>query len=974
MASLAQVIEGTLSPVPETRKAAEAHLNEGLQRPEHPLEVLRLIASAEGASPAVRQAAAVHFKNLVKNGWDESKDEHDRKGIKISPADRDTIKNHLVELMCTVPPVIQAQISESISLIAEVDFPKNWQNLLPSLVQKLNSPDMAVVNGVLTTANSIFKQFRYVRRSNELYEVIIYSLEQFQEPLLLLFAQTGKAVEGYANDKQQLVPRFEALRLMCRIFFSLNYQDLPEFFEDHIGEWMEEFAKYLQYKNPFLVDEDEEDEPSPIDKLQTAIIENLKLYADKDEEVFMDFLPNFTTLVWNLLISLSPNPKHDSLVTNSIKFLSSLVEKKMHNALFQDEATLRQIVSRIVIPNLMVRESDEEKFEEDPQEYIMTEIEGSDSESRRKCSRDLLRAMCRQFEQQTTAICMEHIGTMLAEFAADNSKWSAKDTAIHLMLGISIRLESYQGVSELNPNVNLMEFFSTQVFPELQDTNQGNRPMVKATALKFVCTFRKQFSKQDLLSLMPLLTTHLSSQSVVVHTLAAYAIERSLMTTEETATGVKHYKITRADLSPLLQNLFTGLFAIIDNPDWNENEHVMKCTMRALSRAGQDVIPVTGIVFDKLAAALGRVCKNPRNPSYNHYLFESIAALVRNCCSKDPSMTAQLEGLLFPPFQTVLQMDILEFTPYVFQVLAQLLEFRPEGAGLGPAYTSLFPPLLSATLWEKKGNVPGLVRLLQAYIRRSANEPLLLDSLKQMLGIFQLLNASTATEASGFELLRALTTYVQKESMQPFIPTIFRLVLTKLQTSKGQKYAPLAISFFAVFTGIYGGQAFLDCMNEIQPGIGLILLVQVWVPKLNLVTHNKVEAKIHVIGLSRLLCETPALLDDENAKQIWAQTFKGAVVILTTQSFTSQDIEEDEADTEIGYDATFTKLSLAAKKPDDPFESVANPVAAFTQALQTLSAQRPGVLGPIIQTSLNDDPKLLSGFQGMVQQLGATIA
>lgn len=394
------------------------------------MEVLRLIANADGAPPAVRQAAAVHFKNLVKHGWDESKDDEDRKGIRISQPDRDTIKSNLVELMCTVPPIIQAQISESISLIAEVDFPDKWQNLLPSLVQKLNSHDMAVVNGVLTTANSIFKQFRYVRRSNELYAVIIYSLEQFQEPLLMLFMQTGKALEGFANDYQQLCPRLEALRLMCRIFFSLNYQDLPEFFEDHIQEWMDEFAKYIQYKNPLLVDESEEDEPSPVDRLQTAIIDNLKLYADKDEECFIPFLPNFTSLVWHLLISLSSYPKHDPLVTTSIKFLSSLVEKQMHNALFQDEGTLRQIVSHIVIPNLMVRESDEEKFEEDPQEFIMTEIEGSDSDSRRKCSRDLLRAMCRQFEQQTTTICMEHISSMLAEFSRDNSKWSAKDTAV----------------------------------------------------------------------------------------------------------------------------------------------------------------------------------------------------------------------------------------------------------------------------------------------------------------------------------------------------------------------------------------------------------------------------------------------------------------------------------------------------------------------------------------------------------------
>ena len=35
-------------------------------------------------------------------------------------------------------------------------------------------------------------------------------------------------------------------------------QDLPEYFEDHMGEWMEGFAKLLEFKYDALVDADEE--------------------------------------------------------------------------------------------------------------------------------------------------------------------------------------------------------------------------------------------------------------------------------------------------------------------------------------------------------------------------------------------------------------------------------------------------------------------------------------------------------------------------------------------------------------------------------------------------------------------------------------------------------------------------------------------------------------------------------------------
>jgi exportin-2 (importin alpha re-exporter) len=413
---------------------AEGHLKASQKSPGHLLEVLRLVASSDAADAPVRQAAAVHFKNTVKKGWDvNSEDGTD--GIVISPEDRNTIKSHLVQLMCTVSFQIQAQISEAISLVAAVDYPDNWQNLLPELIQQFNSTDPNVVVGVLKTANSLFKRFRYVQKSDALYAVIIYTLNGIQAPLLDLFKKTRQAVDALANDPVQLKPRFEALRLMCRIFFSLNYQDLPEFFEDHMSEWMTDFATYLQYHNPALVDADEETEPSVIDKLQSAIIQNLALYTDKDEEAFLEYLPQFTSLVWNLLLGVTALPKHDTLATTSIKFLSSLVQKLMHRDLFKEESTLRQIVLNIVIPNLKFRESDEERFEDDPQEYMVTEVEGSDSESRRKCSQDLLKAMCRQFEGPTTAICSEHVGSMLSEFTSDpNGKWAAKDAAVRTIL------------------------------------------------------------------------------------------------------------------------------------------------------------------------------------------------------------------------------------------------------------------------------------------------------------------------------------------------------------------------------------------------------------------------------------------------------------------------------------------------------------------------------------------------------------
>jgi exportin-2 (importin alpha re-exporter) len=50
-----------------------------------------------------------------------------------------------------------------------------------------------------------------------------------------------------------------------------------------------------------------------------------------------------------------------------------------------------------------------------------------------------------------------------------------------------------------------------------------------------------------------------------------------------------------------------------------------------------------------------QVCKNPRNPGFNHYLFESVAALIRHAGGATPDAINTFEQLLFPAFNHVLQ-------------------------------------------------------------------------------------------------------------------------------------------------------------------------------------------------------------------------------------------------------------------------------------------------------------------------------
>ena len=67
-------------------------------------------------------------------------------------------KSSLPNLMLSTPPLVQAQLSEALSIICAHDFPQQWPELLPELQQKLQTSDLHIICGVLATANSIFKR------------------------------------------------------------------------------------------------------------------------------------------------------------------------------------------------------------------------------------------------------------------------------------------------------------------------------------------------------------------------------------------------------------------------------------------------------------------------------------------------------------------------------------------------------------------------------------------------------------------------------------------------------------------------------------------------------------------------------------------------------------------------------------------------------------------------------------------------
>jgi exportin-2 (importin alpha re-exporter) len=84
-----------------------------------------------------------------------------------------------------------------------------------------------------------------------------------------------------------------------------------------------------------------------------------------------------------------------------------------------------------------------------------------------------------------------------------------------------------------------------------------------------------------------------------------------------------------------------------------------------------------------------------------------------------------------------------------------LLELHPP-TELTPEYQALLGPLLSAQLWEQRGNIPALVRIWKALLMRGGAIIASSGQVQGLLGIFQRLVGSKVNDVYAFELVQAL--------------------------------------------------------------------------------------------------------------------------------------------------------------------------------------------------------------------------
>jgi len=504
------------------------------------------------------------------------------------------------------------------------------------------------------------------------------------------------------------------------------------------------------------------------------------------------------------------------------------------------------------------------------------------------------------------------------------------------------------GATQTSQLVNIADFFQSHILPELSSNQLDAMPVLKATCIKYVLVFRSQLPREAIVMTLPLLVKLLASESLVVHSYSAHAIEKIFMI--KSSDGQPMLK--REDLAQGAELLLTSLFAAMERPGSEENEYIMKAVMRSFSILQEAIIPFVGTLVTKITEKIIAVSKNPSKPHFNHYLFESICVAIRITCKADASAVSSFEAGLFPPFQEILQLDVQEFMPYVFQILSLMLELHTAGTGIPDAYMALFSHLLQPVLWERLANMPPLVRLLQAYIEKGGPQ-IAADKISGLLGIFQKLIASKANDHQGFYLLNTMVESLPKDLLSSYIKQVFILLFQRLMSSKTTKYVKSLLVFFSVYAMQYSAASLVEMIDGIQPKMFLMV-----VDKLFNVDTQKIsggtERKITAVGITKILTEAPVMLQSEEYTKSWVQLLQVVIGLfeLPEDDSTPDDEHFIEIEDTPGYQASYSQLVFAGKKEHDPCAGVGNVKINLANALSKLSSQCPGKLPGLISGGL----------------------
>ena len=576
------------------------------------------------------------------------------------------------------------QLREVAAEMGRRDFPDRWPAFVSNLVATASSGDVSSFVGALAVIRSFCRYF--VEDDGEEQEDVARARaaaqEQLQVPLLRM-TQWMCAQIPPASPSPLLL---QALRMSCRIFYSLSTRALSAFVGDNLAEWMGMFQRLLRVPG----------EDAEAMRLRAATLEIACLYVERYDYEFSPYWPAFAEEARAALARSDAGPGSDRIARAALRFFAASVTKTALNSAFGTEDAVRALVFSIVLPNVYIRAEDAAMFESDSEAFVRCEMGDPGAETRRSAALELLKAVVKTFPYLAGPVLTEAVQHVLQRAKTDGS--AHKEAVVSLFAAWGDRCARF---------FNAQRFFEDEVVHEMGGCGPrpDEEPLLVAACLRFAWTF--------IYSLKP------SSIAVSVEHTTSIANFTKKQSLRSMACIFLERAMCVAPAAP--ESAARTMSAMLRVARESGNDRAMACVARAISLLGERSAAFAGDVVAELAPMLARLSADGTERSaFGHFLFEALAALVSSVCAADARKAASFEAALLPLFQAMLRESAKELVCYALQMIALLIGVRPDGA-VPVAYEPFIAACVSGELTGDRVVARDVCRVLCQYVRKGGS-------------------------------------------------------------------------------------------------------------------------------------------------------------------------------------------------------------------------------------------------------------
>ncbi|KAF0929515.1 hypothetical protein E2562_021766 [Oryza meyeriana var. granulata] len=635
---------------------------------------------------AVRQVASIHFKNFVAKNWSPNDPEEPQK---ISESDKSMVRENILGFIVQVPPLLRAQLGESIKTIIHSDYPEQWPSLLHWVTHNLESQ------------NQIFGALYVLRVLSRKYE---FKSEEERIPLYHIVEETFPRLLSIFSKLVQIVsPPIEVadlIKLICKIFWSSIYLEIPkQLFDPNVfNAWMSLFINLLERPVPV--------EGQPLDpdtrkswgwwkvKKWTIHILNrlytrfgdMKLQKSESKAFAQMFQKNYAGRILGCHLQLlnairTGDYLPDRVINLILQYLTNSVTKNSMYQMMQPQIDI--ILFEIIFPLMCFNDNDQKLWDEDPHEYVRKGYDIiEDLYSPRTAAMDFVSELVRKRGKSNLQKFIHFIVDIFRRYdeaSIEVKPYRQKDGAL---LAIGTLCDKLKQTDPYKAELERM--LVQHVFPEFNSQVGHLRAKAAWVAGQYA---HISFSDQD-------------NFRKAMHCIVSGMRDPDLPVRVDSVFALRSFVEACKDLNeirPILPQLLDEFFKLMNEV---ENEDLVFTLETIVDKFGEEMAPYALGLCQNLAAAFWR-CMSSQEADDEADDSGALAAVgclraistILESVSSLPHLFIQIEPTLLPIMRRMLTSDGQDVYEEVLEIVSYMTFFSPT---ISLDMWSLWPLMMEA--------------------------------------------------------------------------------------------------------------------------------------------------------------------------------------------------------------------------------------------------------------------------------------